>query len=201
MSNSLNSLLLESWSACLCLADSAGASRPVSPVIATAYHQGFVIGLIVVAGIGWFVWMFLQRQKLLAGRGTKATSLPAAQGPSIAIFDQLGKAHGIGHSDADLLQNAAQAAGADSTADVFVRPEMLRLFADAHPDVRADCERLIEQLFGSLTPGDPAGAGRSNSAASESASVSESSPMPTPSAGDDSGSSDVEQLAGAVAEM
>ena len=157
MLDSLNVVLLAVWSSCLCLADSLDASGALSPVMAASYQQGIVVGLVVVAAIGWSVWIFLKRQKLQTGRSAVTNKSPTPTGPTVSLFDQLADAHGLSHADADLLRDAAGDAVSTSVAEVFVNPELLSRFAETRPDSSSDCQRLIERLFGGAVSGVTAG--------------------------------------------
>ena len=130
----------------------------MSPVFAASYRQGIVAGFVVLAVVGWSVWMFLSRTKNAAPRSVVAQKSTASSGPSVSLFDQLADAHGLSHADADLLRNAVGKEADGSAAEVFVNPELLSRFAETRPDASGDCQRLIERLFGSSVSSTTAGA-------------------------------------------
>ena len=184
MSSSVNTAMLAVWLAFHALADSLAADGPLSPILASAYRQGLVIGVVVLAAVGWSVWIFVRRKGLLPSSNSKCSATQASSAPVETLFDQLVKAHGLSNSDADLLLQAVRQSEADSNAEVFVNPAVLHHFASAQPGSADDCRRLVERLFGSAQAGVES---------KQNQTTEDARPAPSAPAGD------LEQLADALA--
>lgn len=68
--------------------------------------------------------------------------------PLIGLFADLCRLHALSHDQKVILQAAAGQSA--NPAVVFVDPQFLERFREAHPAEVVACDQLLEQLFGSL---------------------------------------------------